>query len=123
MQPESEKKPKKAPRKHVTTACVSCRESKIRVCWVVGLSCLSCFRIFGLSSYELELLLVVSTCIFILYLTRDSATGLPRIAAIAKEKGRIANTNMGMTSASKYQLAKIAQTERTCWFREHVSRS
>lgn len=31
MQPESEK-PKKAPRKHVTTACVPCRESKVRVC-------------------------------------------------------------------------------------------
>ncbi|KAI9926885.1 hypothetical protein MW887_003983 [Aspergillus wentii] len=29
MQPESEK-PKRAPRKHVTTACVPCRESKIR---------------------------------------------------------------------------------------------
>jgi hypothetical protein len=31
MSPEPEK-PKKAPRKHVTTACVPCRESKIRVC-------------------------------------------------------------------------------------------
>lgn len=33
MQPDSEK-PKKAGRKHVTTACVPCRESKIRVCLI-----------------------------------------------------------------------------------------
>lgn len=31
MSPEPDN-PKKAPRKHVTTACVPCRESKIRVC-------------------------------------------------------------------------------------------
>ncbi|RAH71434.1 Zn(II)2Cys6 transcription factor domain-containing protein [Aspergillus aculeatinus CBS 121060] len=30
MQPHQLEKPKRAPRKHVTTACVACRESKIR---------------------------------------------------------------------------------------------
>lgn len=32
---QSSEQPKKAPRKHVTTACVPCRESKIRVCCTI----------------------------------------------------------------------------------------
>lgn len=50
-------------------------------------------------------------------LTPDSATGLPRIATIASEKERIANTSMGMTSASKSVLAdsmkRLSDVSRT----------
>lgn len=84
MQPESEKS-KKTPRKHVTTACVPCRESKIRVC---------CAQIhgsgFGYVSNDL-----------------DSAMGLLRIATIVSAKGKSASINMEMTSASTYFESRL----------------
>ena len=52
-----------------------------------------------LFAFGLEILRPVS---FSSNLTRNSATGLPRIVIIAKGKGRIANTNMATTSASKF---------------------
>lgn len=58
MQPDSEK-PKKAGRKHVTTACVPCRESKIRVC------CLSCF--YPLFSFSFSFSSFICSYIFILF--------------------------------------------------------
>lgn len=99
MQPEPEK-PKKTPRKHVTTACVPCRESKIRVCCAFfSFPSLSLLCLLVLCSWDYYYFL----CLYmpVRRLTPDSAMGLPRIATIASEKERIANTSMEMTSASK----------------------
>lgn len=84
MQSQSEK-PKKAPRKHVTTACVPCRESKIRV----------------------SLLLFPSRPLVVL--TTSSVTVLLPIVTIAREKGRIAGTSMAMTNGSRCRLAPSFQ--------------
>lgn len=86
MSPEPEK-PKKAPRKHVTTACVPCRESKIRVCTTATL------RLAGIGGG-------------ITFFNRllSSATGRHHTARIASGKAKIANISMEMTSASEYTI-------------------
>lgn len=73
--PEPEK-PKKAPRKHVTTACVPCRESKIRV------------RTSSCGDRRQNLI----CC---------SATARRHTVKIVSEREKIANTSMGMTRGSK----------------------
>lgn len=77
MSPEPEKM-KKTPRKHVTTACVPCRESKIRV---------------GISSEGLLGNLKSDK--------NPSVTELLRIARTVSVKAKNANTSTGMTSASE----------------------
>lgn len=81
-----DEKMKKAPRKHVTTACVPCRESKIRVCariFITG-------EIGEIGEIEGRTLTRIT-----------SATELLRIARIASAKAKNANTNMAMISASE----------------------
>jgi hypothetical protein len=71
-----QKQPSKAPRKHLTTACVPCRESKIRVGCLYG------------------------DGVFASLLTRPSAMGLLRIAKIARGKEKTAGTRWAMTRGS-----------------------
>jgi hypothetical protein len=88
MSPEPEK-PKKAPRKHVTTACVPCRESKIRVCT----SPTRLLAGIGVEDISNRLL--------------SSATGQHHIARIASGKEKPASINMETTNASKYTLESL----------------
>lgn len=83
-------KTKKAPRKHVTTACVPCRESKIRVC-ALSLS--------QKNPKWLQSSNVPATSVMEPLLT----------VRIVSEREKNANTNMETTSASKYlvQCAEV----------------
>ena len=90
MSPELEK-PKKAPRKHVTTACVPCRESKIRVCT----SHTSSLQGSVLNTFSNRLL--------------SSATAQHHIARIASGKEKTVSINMEMTNASKHTLEILNQ--------------
>ena len=89
MQPDSEK-PKKAGRKHVTTACVPCRESKIRVC------CLPCSISFNYFFFFFRLLLYFHFCcvLFLWPILTSSTTpvvrrSFPALPQLPKKRKRM----------------------------------
>ena len=81
MQPDSEK-PKKAGRKHVTTACVPCRESKIRVCRPF---CFYPLSSFSFSSFVCSYIFILFCLIFaadthsVYHIVRRSFPALPQL--------------------------------------------